>query len=584
MFQLLLQLSDTMLDINTQLNTTQSATYSQSMNSNQLFCLNSFLGPETSNFLYEEEEEEDDLEDEDPLVASVNESLDTDKLSIDTTNVRDTKKHIDSSTTSHKANVIEEFLSKTLHTSQSMRAHPHTATASASATAAGSVSNIINCFNRSGARNGSYFSTPSSQSFRSPLAAKPHKHSKPIIQLKQLQFNKHTKTASESSSSSSSPSSVANLIENIYDKTSVTQFVDSLLNHNGAHTATANKTQSITSIDETSNISDCGFSTMSSTNNEPVYQSIDADFLKKSTKKHQISTATTNQILARHFVSTTTAVNKTANLKKANSSRETTFTCMKTSKSNSSTSSNSSGAVSMSSSSNNDLTSYSTPDTHTNRNSTSSTVSSVLTSPMSCLSTSSSNHETLTLTQGTSKQYENVPETTSNPTYKRSNSVNYKSVSQQPTAHHHHSMTNRKPSFKFESTILNKVQFMNMSKTEPKMQPLNETKVLLANHESDLGKRSSLGRDADTYEHKSTIRRQQSTNSSKSYTQHQQQQQAQLQHQASKKMNTSAKLPSAQSIMINQIKMNQHQMSLDSGIFLPSENEEYNSFNINLVR
>jgi len=147
-------------------------------------------------------------------------------------------------------------------------------------------------------------------------------------------------------------------------------------------------------------------------------------------------------------------------------------------------------------------------------------------------------------------------------------------------------MTNRKPSFKFESTILNKVQFMNMSKTEPKMQPLNETKVLLASHESDLGKRSSLGRDADTYEHKSTIRRQQSTNSSKSYTQHQQQQQqqAQLQHQASKKMNTSAKLPSAQSIMINQIKMNQHQMSLDSGIFLPSENEEYNSFNINLVR
>lgn len=521
-FQLLLQLSDTMLDINTQLNSNQSAQFNQP--------LNTFLGSDANNFLYEEEEE-------------LEECIKSPKL--------------DLSPPAHKSNLIEEFLSKTLNTSHSLRVNQTQANTS-------SISNIINTLNnRNTNRNGSFLSTPS-QSFRSTLV-------KPFNKPLQLKQNIE---------SSSSPSSVANLIENIYDKTSVTQFVDSLLNHN-----TSKKTQSINSIDETSNISDCCYSTLSSTNNEPVYQSIDADFLNKS---KQITT-TTSQILSRQpFI--VSSKHQSFNLK----NRETPF--MKSSKSNcSSTSSSSSGcggSSSICSSSNNDLT-FMTNETN-NRNSTSSTTSSVLASPMS-LSASSSNNEILQTKKSdssvssssssnasspqnslvVSSSFYTNSSTLSNNQYKRSNSVSYKSITNGSTASSS-SITNRKPSFKFESNILNKVQFMNMKKTtdstnQTPLKSLNESTVL-PSHLQDTYKRNSLGRDDLFEQSQRIIKRQQSINSSKSYQQQQQ--------PSGILFKNGIKTPTAQSIIINQIKMNQHQMSLDSGIFLPSESEEFNSFNL----
>jgi len=318
------------------------------------------------------------------------------------------------------------------------------------------------------------------------------------------------------------------------------------------------------------------FSTLSSTSNEPVYQSIDSDYLKIS--KNTSSAATLTNLIGQ-------PLNYAINLKKANSTRE-TFTTIKSSKSNCSSSSSSGcgGSSSICSSSNNDLTFMAE---NNNRNSTSSTTSSVLVSPTtSCLSTSSSNNEILNKKNGLeNKNYENISTLSSSassphnsmvcssstysnlPTnqYKRSNSVNYKTINttaaNTTTTNNNNttvcstSMANRKPSFKFESNILNKVQFMNMNKTEKN---LNES----SSHLQDNLK---------------SIKRQQSLSINKSFSHNQHQSGASL---SNNQINKTAliKTSTKSSIIINQIKMNQ--ISLDSGIFLPSETEEFNSFNL----
>lgn len=703
-FQLLLQLSDTMLDINTQLNNNQSSlNYSQAANSN-LFPLNTFMGSETNNFLYEEEEEEGEGEEDDPEIEELtaeqeNELIKKQHLKLNTSsNNANTALLNNTSTLSsngannnnntstissssiYKTNVIEEFLHKTLNTSRSSSnslrvSSPSSSSSSSNPTASGSsISNIINTLNNrnhsSVARNGSFFSTPS-QSFRSTLTANKSSLAKPT-------FNRplHLKPTDSASSSTSSPSSVANLIENIYDKTSVTQFVDSLLNHNtgAVHSACKSKAQSINSIDETSNMSDCCYSTLSSTTTthttEPVYQSIDPDYMNSaslvSKNKQHLSTVattlTTSQILARQPVASLVSAkqHQSFNLKKANSIYATNQ--MKSSQSNCSSSSSSSsssgcgGSSSICSSSNTDLT-YMTPENNNNsngsnsnnRNSTSSTSSSVLASPLSCLSTSSSNNEIINQASVKKATPEHLPQvrayessyggsgsssSSSSPQnslisgssafsyssggstsatlnqYKRSNSVNYKSMnssSQLPTASTS-SIANRKPSFKFESNILNKVQFMNSNKINEQtnsvthsakptssssspLKSLNEVMVpshLLLQHqqESSINKRNSLGRDEIFEQSQKLIKRQQSVNSHKSF----QNQPSLAQLRTIQQMNSLSstsnnnKTPGSPSIIINQIKMNQHQMSLDSGIYLPSEAEEYNSFNLNLVR
>jgi hypothetical protein len=525
-----------MLDINTQLNSNSSSNLLQTnLNSNNLFSLNNFLGSDTNNFLYEEEENGNDNYNQEILNEDIKNSI---------------------TPQNHKFNVIEEFLHKTLNSSNSFRNSNGTKNVNNNSNS--SISNIIKTYNN---RNGSFTSTPS-QSFRSTLTKQNIQPFNKPLQLKKLQ-------SQYSDSTSSSPSSVANLIENIYEKTSVTQFVDSLLNHN--------KTKSINSIDETSNMPDY-FSTLSSTNNEPVYQSIDSDYLKIS--KNTSSAATLTNLIGQ-------PLNYAINLKKANSTRE-TFTTIKSSKSNCSSSSSSGcgGSSSICSSSNNDLTFMAE---NNNRNSTSSTTSSVLVSPTtSCLSTSSSNNEILNKKNGLeNKNYENISTLSSSassphnsmvcssstysnlPTnqYKRSNSVNYKTINTTAanttttTTNNNNttvcstSMANRKPSFKFESNILNKVQFMNMNKTEKN---LNES----SSHLQDNLK---------------SIKRQQSLSINKSFSHNQHQSGASL---SNNQINKTAliKTSTKSSIIINQIKMNQ--ISLDSGIFLPSETEEFNSFNL----
>lgn len=694
-FQLLLQLSDTMLDINTQLNNNQSSlNYSQAANSNQLFPLNTFMNSEANNFLYEEEEnQEDDIEIHELTTGEGNQlirkelkltltsnnnnnnAIATGSTSEAVSNAQTNTGNTNSSST-HKTNVIEEFLHKTLNTSHSS-SNSLRITSSSNNNSAGtssSISNIINSLNNrnhsSVSRNGSFFTTPS-QSFRSTLTANKSSLSKPSFS-KPLNLNKLT----DSSLPASSPSSVANLIENIYDKTSVTQFVDALLNQNPSSSSSTckSKTQSINSIDETSNISDCCYSTLSSTttthNTEPVYQSIDPEYMNSSSlvsKKHQhqqlstvATTLTTSQILARQPTASlvSSKQHQSFNLKKANSIYATNQ--MKSSQSNCSSSSSSSssssgcgGSSSICSSSNTDLT-YMAPETtgniNINRNSTSSTSSSVLASPLSCLSSSSSNNESINQVSVKKATPEHLPvrayessgcgsgssgnsSSSSSPQnslisgssafsyssncsssstlsrYKRSNSVNYKSMnssSQLPTASTS-SIANRKPSFKFESNILNKVQFMNSNKmneqnnnnsysgkqTTSPLKSLNEViipsqSLLLKQQDNSMSKRNSLGRDRDDIYEQSQklIKRQQSVNSHKSF-----QNQPNLgQLRTIQQMNNSSlasnsnKSPASPSLIINQIKMNQHQMSLDSGIFLPSETEDYNTFNLNVVR
>ncbi len=675
-FQLLLQLSDTMLDINTQLNNNQSSlNFSQAINSNQLFPLNTFMNSDANNFLYEEEEnQEDDLELEELNTEEKNELIKKEIKQASINNANDNNASSTSkiasnisninSTSAHKTNVIEEFLHKTLNTSHSTSNSLRISSPSNSTAGNSSISNIINSLNNrnhsSVSRNGSFFTTPS-QSFRSTLTTNKSELSKPLFN-KPLNLN-----STDSSSSASSPSSVANLIENIYDKTSVTLFVDALLNQNpGAPSSTCkSKTQSINSIDETSNISDCCYSTLSSTttthNTEPVYQSIDPEFMNSSSlvskKQQQLSTVattlTTSQILARQPSAklVSSKQHQSFNLKKANSIYATNQ--MKSSQSNCSSSSSSSsssgcgGSSSICSSSNTDLTYMAAENNgiiNINRNSTSSTSSSVLASPLSCLSASSSNNEIINQVcvkkttpehlpvrayesscgSSGSSSSSNSPQnslisgssgfsyssnSSSSATlnqYKRSNSVNYKSMNntnQLPTASTS-SIANRKPSFKFESNILNKVQFMNSNKTNEQknnhshsvrqtaspLKSLNEVTIpsqsLLKQQDNCMNKRNSLGREEIFEQSQKLIKRQQSVNSHKSFQNQPNfgQLRALQQMNISSSASNSGKSPASPSIILNQIKMNQHQMSLDSGIFLPSETEEYNSFNLNIVR
>jgi len=228
------------------------------------------MNSDANNFLYEEEEnQEDDLELEELNTEEKNELIKKEIKQASINNANDNNASSTSkiasnisninSTSAHKTNVIEEFLHKTLNTSHSTSNSLRISSPSNSTAGNSSISNIINSLNNrnhsSVSRNGSFFTTPS-QSFRSTLTTNKSELSKPLFN-KPLNLN-----STDSSSSASSPSSVANLIENIYDKTSVTLFVDALLNQNpGAPSSTCkSKTQSINSIDETSNISDCCYS------------------------------------------------------------------------------------------------------------------------------------------------------------------------------------------------------------------------------------------------------------------------------------------------------------------------------------
>ena len=91
-----------------------------------------------------------------------------------------------------------------------------------------------------------------------------------------------------------------------------------------------------------------------------------------------------------------------------------------------------------------------------------------------------------------------------------------------------------------------------------------------------MNKRNSLGREEIFEQSQKLIKRQQSVNSHKSFQDQPNfgQLRALQQMNISSSASNSGKSPASPSIILNQIKMNQHQMSLDSGIFLPSETQE----------
>jgi hypothetical protein len=153
----------------------------------------------------------------------------------------------------------------------------------------------------------------------------------------------------------------------------------------------------------------------------------------------------------------------------------------------------------------------------------------------------------------------------------RSNSVNYKNSnhvlnatkSTTPTAAacnltHSASIAYRKPSFKFESNIFNRVQNMNISKIKcldsngkQISKPLdeNETTTSQSDFKSIISSNKIITMNGDNLKrHKLIIN----------------------------KFNENSQQP-------NVIKSN-HQISLDSGIYLPSESEDNNSFNLNIVK
>lgn len=164
------------------------------------------------------------------------------------------------------------------------------------------------------------------------------------------------------------------------------------------------------------------------------------------------------------------------------------------------------------------------------------------------------------------------------------------------------SVSHRKPSFKFENnTILNRVQNMNINKikfnkTDKAQQPslnlnINELKEEHSNNPIVTNKRNSLNRES-FYSNETTnklIKRQQSinkiinsqsilancssTSAGSGVVSHQQQQQ----HQLSQTTGSNNVVPTIVSNANNQVKIGENrsnQISLDSGIYLPSESED----------
>ena len=223
-FQLLLQLSDTMLELNSQLASGGSSLAPAS--SQMLFLnhyLNSNLNLNNTDFLYDH--------DRDTLYANGNYlSAEDNPVLIKPIKIK----------TNTRSNMIEEFLHRTLNSVQS-------SAASKADNAEVSVSSPV---------KNPYASLTATAS--SHMISKFHKQSASLTPSKSL--------------------SNENLSENVYDKTSVTQFVASLLNGGG------DKASSFNEVDRNSGY----YSLMSTLNNqneylteENLYQCIDEDMLAK---------------------------------------------------------------------------------------------------------------------------------------------------------------------------------------------------------------------------------------------------------------------------------------------------------------
>ena len=382
-FQLLLQLSDTMLELNSQINSTT--------NSNQIFVLNNLFTQSSFNLAAELEEE---LSKRDILL---NGTLESEEISISSklmgNKINSSKPGIylsDNNTNSnnHRTNLLEDFVQRTLqstsHSSGNILTtsgvhHHHHHQSNQVSNGKNSISNIINTLNNNqnsanktenllkkltsnslASPASSSLSTPS-QSFRINSALNQTNNNK-----KSLSFhgNYQQKTASLSTEFTADH----NFIENLYDKTSCTQFVDNLLNNNtkSIKSSLLNGEASRMSMCFSSS-TDCDEST-SSNHNESIYQCIDEDYETISAiksgirspvcKKISTTTPTTSQILARQqtMLKQSSLLN-TSSITGNGNGKQATLKLSTCSSSSSSSSSGCGGSSSLSSSSNADLAS-----------------------------------------------------------------------------------------------------------------------------------------------------------------------------------------------------------------------------------
>ena len=152
----------------------------------------------------------------------------------------------------------------------------------------------------------------------------------------------------------------------------------------------------------------------------------------------------------------------------------------------------------------------------------------------------------------------------SNSNYSRSNSVNYRNHPQQSSAIYGSTtpatisaQANRKPSFKFEGTMLSRVQNMNVNK----IKCLNEKDP----RKNKLNNKSHFDFDEETIENYKNVE----LNKRCPTQTQQQQQQAPM---SPSHFSNSYSLSSTNSHFMNVLGADKsNQLSLDSGIFLPSE-------------
>ena len=180
----------------------------------------------------------------------------------------------------------------------------------------------------------------------------------------------------------------------------------------------------------------------------------------------------------------------------------------------------------------------------------------------------------------------------------RSNSVSIKPKNTNPIGAgaqisnlvHTASIANRKPSFKFESNILNRVQNMNMSKVKNNFSK-PEVEIKSKNEETEtmshlikngiinnpnfqlMNKRNSLNRSENVFDNQmKLLKRQQSMNKPTTPTM--------IKPESTSETTTPTAAANNLSMMLNN-KSSNHQISLDSGIYLPSECDDA-CFNVNV--
>lgn len=278
-FQLLLQLSDTILELNNQLNT--------AANSNRLLLLNSLFDKNSSNL-------------------NLLNTLNNNSLSLSQNYLNDEPVTAQSvKSTDNRTNLIDDLIKKTLNSTNTALEHGGSQSATPKPHPSNSISNIINKLNQTQASEAKKLNVQADAGQNSPLLISPstscrqiasnHSNSSIKKQLFAASQSVNKQYVINDSFSSSALSTLSyesqtpsRLIENLYDKTSVTQFVDSLLN-SGHKKELANA-----NLDELSQSSSGCYTSLISTvtqntddsnqNSENIYHCIDDELVSAGAK------------------------------------------------------------------------------------------------------------------------------------------------------------------------------------------------------------------------------------------------------------------------------------------------------------